>query len=133
MDVEKFPKLEFYSDELDHTFTYEGKDLFVFDSKNGNYLFLIVFDLYTPVETSWELGLPFLRKEKLFFDMDKENLGVCLDANQPKENSIYLVLNVALICFLLAVVVGLLFMMPSKKQRKKRANELVEDYEYTKA
>ena len=45
----------------------------------------------------------------------------------------YLVLNVALICFLLAVNVGLLFMMTSKKERKKRANELVEDYEYTKA
>ena len=133
LDVEKFPKLEFYSDELDHTFTFEGKDLFVYDSKNDNYLFLIVFDLYTPVETSWELGLPFLRKEKLFFDMDKENLGVCLEAAQPKENSMYLVLNVALICFLLAVIVGLLFMMPSKKERKKRANELVEDYEYTKA
>ena len=133
LDVDKFPKLEFYSDELDHTFTYEGKDLFVFDSKNEHYLFLIVFDLYAPVETAWELGLPFLRKEKLFFDMDKENLGVFLDAVQPKENSMYLVLNVALICFLLAIIVGLLFMMPSKKQRKKRANELVEDYEYTKA
>ena len=133
LDIDKFPKLEFYSDELDHTFTYEGKDLFVFDSKNEHYLFLIVFDLYAPVETAWELGLPFLRKEKLFFDMDKENLGVCLDAVQPKENSMYLVLNIALICFLLAVIVGLLFMMPSKKQRKKRANELVEDYEYTKA
>ena len=133
LDIEKFPKLEFYSDELDHTFTYGGKDLFVFDSKNENYLFLIVFDLYAPVETAWELGLPFLRKEKLFFDMDKENLGVCLDGTQPKENSIYLVLNVALISFLLAVIVGLLFMMPSKKQRKKRVNELEEDFEYTKS
>ena len=35
--------------------------------------------------------------------------------------------------FLCALVIGVLFMMPSKKQRKKRANELVEDYEYSKA
>jgi hypothetical protein len=134
LDIEKFPKLDFYSDELDHTFTFEGKDLFVFDAKNDNYLMLIVFDLYSPVQTIWELGLPFLKKEKLFFDMDKENLGVCLDdENRTKTNSTYVVINVALISFLCALVIGLLFMMPSKKQRKKRANELVEDYEYTKA
>ena len=66
--------------------------------------------------------------------MEKENLGVCLDGEkQPKTNSMYLIVNVGLICFLAALVIGLLFMMPSKKQRKKRANELVEDYEYTKA
>ena len=134
LDIEKFPKLNFYSDELDHTFTFEGKDLFVFDAKNDNYLMLIVFDLYSPVQTIWELGLPFLKKEKLFFDMDKENLGVCLDdENRTKTNSTYVVINVALISFLCALVIGLLFMMPSKKQRKKRANELVEDYEYAKA
>ena len=134
LDVDKFPKLEFYSDELDHTFVLEGKDLFVFDTKYNNLIFLIVFDLFAPVETSWELGLPFLRKEKLFFDMEKESLGFFLDDNQqPKANSMYLVINVSLIFFLLALVVGLLFMMPSKKQRKKRANELIEDHEYTKA
>ena len=134
LDVEKFPKLEFYSDELDHTFIFEGKDLFVFDSKNNNYIMLIVFDLYAPVETAWELGLPFIKKEKLFFDMDKEHLGICLDdEKQTKNNSTYVLINVALISFLCALVVGLLFMMPSKKERKKRANELVEDYEYTKA
>ena len=133
LDVEKFPKLEFYSDELDHTFVFEGKDLFVFDSKNNNFLFLVVFDLYAPVETAWELGLPFLRKEKVYFDMEKESLGVCLDDGaQPKTNSMYVVIC-AMIVFLCALIFGYFFMMPSKKQRKKRANELVEDYEYTKA
>ena len=133
LDVEKFPKLEFYSDELDHTFTFEGKDLFVFDTKNNNFLLLIVFDLYTPAETFWELGLPFLKKEKLFFDMEKENLGVCLgEGKQTKNSNMNLVFSGALV-FLCALVIGVLFMMPSKKQRKKRANELVEDYEYSKA
>ena len=133
LDVDKFPKLEFYSDELDHTFVFEGKDLFVFDSKNNNFLFLVVFDLYAPVETAWELGLPFLRKEKVYFDMEKESLGVCLDDGaQPKTNSMNVVIC-AMIVFLCALIFGYFFMMPSKKQRKKRANELVEDYEYTKA
>ena len=133
LDVDRFPKLEFYSDELDHTFVLEGKDLFVFDSKNNNFISLLVFDLFTPAETSWELGLPFLRKEKLFFDMEKENLGVCLGDASQKTNSIMSLIYSGILVFLCALVIGILFMMPSKKQRKKRANELVEDYEYTKA
>ena len=130
IDIEKFPKLEFYSDDLDYTFIFEGKDLFVLDEKNNNLLFLIIFDIYNPVETFWELGLPFLRKEKLYFDMEKENLGVCLSENNPvKDNSLYLIINVALISFLCVLIIGLLFMKPNKKQRKKRINELEEDLE----
>lgn len=133
-DVDKLPKLEFYSDDLDHTFVLEGKDLFVFDEKNGHLLFLVVFDIYNPVETFWELGLPFLRKEKLYFDLEKENLGVCITDASVKSSSFLLVINVGIIVFLSALVIGLLFMMPSKKQRKKRINELEdEDIDYTKA
>ena len=61
--------MEFYSDELDYNFIFEGKDLFIYDDKNKNLIFLIIFDIYTPIETVWELGLPFLRKEKIFFDI----------------------------------------------------------------
>ena len=133
LDVDRFPKLEFYSDELDHTFVLDGKDLFVFDEKNKHFISLLVFDLYTPAEASWELGLPFLRKEKLFFDMEKESLGFIFgEGSQPKTNNMSLVVSGVLV-FICALVIGILFMMPSKKPRKKRANELVEDYEYTKA
>ena len=133
-DVDKFPKLEFYSDDLDYTFTFEGKDLFIFDEKNKNLIFLIVFDQYTPIETVWELGLPFLKKEKLYFDMDKESLSVFYnDKNtETKENSLSLIINVVIISFVLGLIISFLFMLP-KKQRKKRLNELEEGYEYTKA
>ena len=134
LDIDNFPKLEFYSDELDHTFTFEGKDLFVYDSKNEHFISLIVFDIFTPSETSWVLGLPFLRKEKIFFDMENEKIGVIVNDNkQAKENSLHFLLSLSLILVLCALVVGLYFTIPSKKGRKKRANELVEDYEYTKA
>ncbi len=134
-DVNKFPKLEFYSDDLDYTFTFKGKDLFVYDEKNKNYIFLIVFDSHRPIETAWELGLPFLRKEKIYFDMDKETLNVFSfdEVIKPKNNSLALIVNVVIISFILGLVVSLLFRLPLKKQRKKKANELVEDFEYTKA
>ena len=128
LDINKFPKLEFYSDELDYTFTLEGKDLFIYDEKNNNLMFLIVFDIYTPIETVWELGLPFLRKEKIIFDMDKESLSVfTVDNINVKTNSLALIINVIFISFIFGLIVSFLFMLPKKKQRKKRANELEED------
>ena len=132
--MNKFPKLEFYSDDLNYTFSLEGKDLFVYDEKNNNLIFLIVFDIHEPIETVWELGLPFLRNEKVYFDMDKESLSVFTADKiiKPKNNSFTLIINVVIISFILGLVVSFLLMLPSKTQRKKRANELEEDFEYIK-
>ena len=134
IDIDKFPKLEFYSDYLDHTFVFEGKDLFVYEEKHNHYLLLIVFELYSIVETYWELGLPFLKKEKIFFDLETENIGFCAnEPNIPKQNSSYLIINVAIIIFLSAIIVGLICRMPNKRERKKRINELEDDLEYSKS
>ena len=133
IDIDKFPKLEFYSDNLNHTFVLEGKDLFVYDEDNKNYLFLVVFDKYNPVETFWELGLPFLIKEKLFFDLEKEDLGICLnEQNIYKQNASYILINAVIITFLCAIVIGLICQISNKKERKKRLNELKEDLDYLK-
>ena len=133
LDIDSFPKLEFYSDDLDHTFVLEGKDLFVYDEDNNHYILLIIFDRYNPVETFWELGLPFLKKEKLFFDLQDENLGVCVnEPNTIKESSTYVLIYAAIIIFLAAAVIGLICQMP-KKGRKKRVNELNEELEYSKS
>ena len=102
--------------------------MFIYDEKNNNLIFLIVFDVYTPIETVWELGLPFLRKEKIIFDMDKESLSIFnVDNINVKTNSLALIINVILISFILGLIVSFLFKLPMKKQRKKRANELEEE------
>jgi hypothetical protein len=94
---------------------------------------LIIFDRYNPVETFWELGLPFLKKEKLFFDLQDENLGVCVnEPNTIKQSSTYVLIYAAIIIFLAAAVIGLICQMP-KKGRKKRVNELNEELEYSKS
>ena len=131
-DIDTFPKLEFYSADLDHTFVLEGKDLFVYDEDNSHYILLIIFNRFNLVETFWELGLPFLRKEKVFFDIENEEVGICV--NGPKvtyENNTYILINAAIITFLCAVVIGLLCKMPSKKERKRRLNELEDEQEYS--
>ena len=131
-DIDTFPKLEFYSADLDHTFTLEGKDLFVYDEDNSHYILLIIFNRFNLVETFWELGLPFLRKEKVFFDSEEEELGICVKGSKiTYENSTYVLINAAIITFLCAVVIGLLCQMPSKKERKRRLNELEDEQEYS--
>ena len=127
-DVNKFPKLEFYSDELDHSFVLEGKDLFIYDTKNSNYIFLIVFDIHTQKQTGWELGLPFLIKYKMFFDFDNESLSIIEKINDVKKSGF----NIAYISFALGIILIflILFMIPRNKQRKKRLNELEEEGEY---
>ena len=94
---------------------------------------MVVFDKYNPVETFWELGLPFLIKEKLFFDLEKEDLGVCLnEQNIYKQNASYILINAVIITFLCAIVIGLICQINNKKERKKRLNELKEDLDYLK-
>ena len=130
-DVDVFPKLEFYSADLGHTFVLDGKDLFVYDEDNNHYILLIIFNRFNLVETFWELGLPFLRKEKVFFDTQKEELGICTKG--PKityENNTYILINAAIITFLCALVIGLYCQLP-KKGRKKRLNELEDEQEYS--
>jgi len=74
----------------------------------------------------------FLRKEKLFFDLQDENLGVCVnEPNTIKESSTYVLIYAGIIIFLATVIVGLICQMP-KKGRKKRMNELDEELEYSK-
>ena len=126
-DVNKFPKMEFYSDELNHTFTLEGKDLFVFDEKNNNYIFLIIFDIYTKKETGWELGLPFLLKYKIFFDFNDESLGIIETIKSIKSNSLKGIANVFIFSFLIGIIFSYLFLLPKKIQRKRRLNELEDE------
>lgn len=132
LNIDKFPKLEFYSDELNYTFVLEGKDLFVYNEKNEKLLFLIVFNLFSPMETIWELGLPFLKKEFLYFNMEKEEVGLYIKEENKENmlNSIYLTVPLGIIILLLSLSFYFLYKLPFEK-RKKRKNELIEDYEYS--
>ena len=74
-----------------------------------------------------------MRKEKVFFDLENENLGVCVnEVKVPKQSSSYMLINAAIITFLCALVIGLICQMP-KKERKRRMNELEDDLDYSKS
>ena len=126
-DVNIFPKLDFYSDELDHNFILEGKDLFIYDKKNKNYMFLIIFDNYSPNQSGWELGLPFLLKNQIFFDFSDESLGIIETIKTIKTSSFSELINVVIISFLIGMIFTYFFTSLNKQKRKKRLNELDEE------
>ena len=128
LDISKFPTLEFYSDELDHNFVLTGKDLFVYDETYDHLLLLVLLDLNTDNESTWELGLPLLKKELLFFDMDNEQIGVC-EISPGTNISLSMIININIVILLIviaAILSKILMKMP--KQRKRRANELLDAY-----
>ena len=137
LNIQSFPTLEFYSDELDYTFKLSGEDLFIEDTVNGNLLLLIVIDLYTSRENGWELGIPFLKKNLLYFDAQNEEIGLCTSDNNVKTNtiefstrqfSLFAIVNLSVIIVLVTLVISL--SQKVKQGKKKKANELIDDYQY---
>ena len=139
--IELFPKLEFYNIEMNFNFTLNYKNLF-YEFENKVY-FLIVFPVYPITVEYWYIGKPFIYKYKLFLDKDKKVIGLYKnytkedneDNNkkiiivQNKLNIIYIIIIILLIIILINVTIY--FILKISKNRKKRANELDETYDYS--
>ena len=166
----KFPKLFFQHHDLNKTFILDQYDLFSYNNKNksdSNIYFLVFFsnkrDPYTNPEfpggsviPRWKLGIPFLKKYKLYFNGDNrmisyyeifnqgesnneergddnDNNSVTNDKKNFNGNNNSILIKVIIIVGLLIIffVLGILFHKNIiKLPRKKKANELDDDYEY---
>jgi len=139
-----FPDLIFYNNDLNRNFTLTKKDLFAFNIKNEvdtNLYFLIVNGIDN--QNRWILGIPFLKKYIFSFDYDKKRIGYYVDYNSEKENVnadnhkennfvLNKVLKIVLIIISIIIIfaLGMIFNNIFKKPKKKRANELDDEYEY---
>ena len=141
-DINNFPKLEFYSEKLNHSFILDGNDLFVKDSDKKQLLSLIVFSQFKLNETNWELGLPFLRKENFYFDLEEKVIGICVEENENFSLSVFISYNltlsiwifVAIMLFIIITVfITIMKFNKGKEKRKPRVNEIAEDSEYIEA
>ena len=141
-----FPDLILYNHDFNRNFSLSKSDLFTFNTINPsdtNLYFLIVNGI--DKENRWILGIPFLKNYMFSFDYDKKRIGFyanyCKDSDNNNNNDekidrtnffrsltfkILIILISAGIIFLL----GMLFNNYLKKSRKKRANELEDEYEY---
>ena len=144
-----FPALKLYIIDSNMTFTLDKHDLFV--EKFDRIYFLVIFKKSDIENNIWELGEPFFYKTRnnpIIFDQDDKKIGF-YNFNLPKisneeynnnnkkskeeeksSNNFILYLGIGIgtiILFVLAFYLGKFF----NGKRKKRANELTDDFDYS--
>ena len=144
-DKKSFPELIFYNGEMELNFTLNYEDLF-YEDENKIY-FLIIFPVYYVDVDYWLMGKPFIKKYKLFLDKDKKIIGLYLnhqeyksddpknndnnDNENKKKNTTYIIIIVILAVVLIISLASLLYyFLVIKKQRRVRANELDDNFDY---
>ena len=121
---------------LNYTFELNSDDLFE-DIGDRKY-FLVNFAIVS--ETKWVLGRPFLVKHNFTYDISARTVGMFFgkkelepkdnntDKNNHKFNKVWIYVIIAcIIIFILSVVI---FYLIKKIPRKKRVNELEENFDY---
>ncbi len=145
-----FPSLEFYFKETNMTFTLTNDHLF-HEIYNRSY-FLIAFKKNDDNNNIWKLGEPFLSHFQLTFDQEKKIIGFYnpimpkmsnedylkeLEKNKQLENEkaykkkLIIIIVVSIIAAAILSVGGYFLGKKLNEIRKRRANELKEDFEYT--
>lgn len=143
-DLKKFPKFYFYVSNY-----YEEKKLFfdytdLFTETKYKYFFNIIFD--NSIRTKIDLGKIFLKKYPINFDYDNNILEIYDNfVEKPKQkkggndpdnlnnsNGNKMVIYILIIIILVGItgVVGYFLGKYLNKMRKKRANELLDEYDY---
>ena len=142
-----FPGFNFLSKNLEHNFTLDANDLFF---EKNEYVFCLMYFHYSEYnEKYWIMGKPFLRKYQFILNPDKKQLFFYSnkegdngkgkeesrkeDGGEGQGNHILVIL---LIIFITIVVVSAIcfalfkYYLYDMFNRKKRANELDDDFDY---
>ena len=137
--IKQFKGIHFKHNDLDKDFFFDYNDLFI--KKNNKYFFLIAFKPSSNV--NWIIGYPFFKKYEFVFQPDKKLIGTYINYpnnkneevnNDDKGNNTSVII---LSCFvgLLVIAVFILsffvYKLITKKLKKKRANELDDNFDYT--
>jgi hypothetical protein len=139
-----FPELIFELKELEMNFTLTKKDLFTYNSFNDSdeNLYFLVINCMEKTYDNWYLGIPFLKKYRLSFNYDTKMIGFYKNDGIEKEErnngdkgynffeSIFFKIILIIILILIIFILGMLFQKHFQKSRKKKANELDDNYEY---
>ena len=128
------------SKELDFTFELNYKDLF-YQNEDGNNYFLIIFNNVDEEEEHsefWSFGEPLIKKYNLIFNPDSKQIGIYakLSDFDNKEETFwekykwYIILVIALTIILVGLGVMIFLYLKVLPKRKKKANELNDDFDY---
>ena len=136
-DIKKFSTIYFYHYEFNFTFELNYNDLF--EEINDKIFFLIVKNKGSFNQNLWKLGKIFLKKYQLSFNQDSKTISLYNNImknndkssipkkEETKFNKDYIWIFICLVCLALGIYIGTKIIV---KNRKKRANELKDDYDY---
>ena len=123
INLKNSPTLFFYSQAIDFVFNLTGEDLFI--KENNKYYCLISF---LKGNFKWVLGEVFFKKYEIIFDIDSKMIGFYID--HPKTIFNYYIYLLFLLGIIILILIGILIKCYYHLPRKKRANELEEQFEY---
>jgi hypothetical protein len=141
-EIKQFPSLYFEHVDLEYTFELSFKDLFI--EKDGNYYVLFISDT-TYDKDQWVLGNIFMRKYQFVFNLESKEIGFYNpnlekkqknnenDEGNPKDSSkiwLIVLLIIAVIIIIVGVVNFIKMKFYNSSLKKKRANELDDDFDY---
>ena len=138
LEFEKIPELKFIINKT-ITFTFSSEELF--KEVEGKLVYQIVFDQNVKgYQGIWQFGLPFLKKYQTTFDREElvygfypksVKMGESIVGNFTSFSVFIGLFAVFSIFFGMCVVFFLKKELKCKKERKRRANEIEDNYNYT--
>ena len=124
--------INFYSMNLNYTFELTQEEII---KEIKDYIFIQV--LFSDIGSRWNLGKLFTLKYKFVFNQENKVIGFYTPTDAPNNNNEvlakykYIWIIVGIIAGLLLILVGYFIGKYIYQVRKKRANELLDEYDYT--
>ena len=125
------PIIYFYSYKFNHTLELTTDEIL---KEKGGYIYILI--LFDGVSSKWKLGNIFSLKYKFVFNPDTKQIGLyknIKNANNIDSKDYSFIFKIILIIVLSLLLILLGFILGKKiygLKRKKRANELNDDYDY---
>lgn len=135
-----FPLFNFLSKDLQYSYTLDVNDLFF--EKNDYVYCLVYFPNSEFLGKKWVMGKPFLKKYQFYFNPEDTHIYFYSNKNEERKEennengniSIGMIILIIVITIIVMSIIFILifkFYLYDKYFRKKRANELDDDYDYT--
>ena len=126
-----FKAINFKHTSFSENFVLNFEDVFI--RQNGYLIFLVIFS--THEHFYWDLGKPFTKKYQLEFDFDNKKIGYYKLKEKLKENenntfNYFLIIFGIIILSCVLIALGIYVGKYYFKVRKKRANELDDEFDY---
>ena len=131
INIENFPILTLYQQNLNYTFELTSNDLFE-DIGDRKY-FLVNFANNN--DKKWILGKPFLKKYNFTYNFDSKTVSLFYGLKKEDSgnsdtpfNKLWIYIIIALV--IISILIGVIIIIAKKIPRKKRVNELEENFDY---